>query len=73
MTVKGRYVCQIEVNFKYGEDELNIEYKELYDKFMSDWMERIVQKQVAEIFEGGNLEITVTRQYSDIRKGAEKE
>lgn len=73
MIIKGRYVCQIEVNFEYDEDELNIEYGKLYDKFMSDWMERTVQKQVEEIFEGGNLEIIVTRQYADIVRKEEEE
>jgi len=67
--IKGRYVCQVEVDFEYDEDKLNITYGEVCDRLMSDWMERAFQARIAEIFKGGDANITVTRQYADIVEG----
>lgn len=69
--IKGRYVCQIEVNFVYDEEKLKIEYGELCDRLMGDWMEKTFQSKTEEIFESGNPKIIVTRQYADIVQGAE--
>lgn len=73
--IKGRYVCQVEVDFAYEEDKEDKprnKYGELHDRLMaSDWMERAFYAKAEEIFEYGNPEITVTRQYADIGKVAQ--
>lgn len=69
--IKGRYVCQVEVDFGYDKEKLEIKYNKLHDVMMSDWMERTFQAKVAEIFESGNPQITVTRQYADIMEERE--
>ena len=69
--IKGRYVCQIEVDFEYDEEKLKIYYGDLCDRLMSDWMEQTFTAKVEGIFESGNPKITVTRQYADIVEGAD--
>lgn len=73
--IKGRYVCQVEVDFAYEEDKEDksrLKYGELYDRLMaSDWMEMAFHVGAEEIFEYGNPEITVTRQYADIGRVAQ--
>ena len=58
---KGRYVCQIEVDFTIPE-----KYSMLKDRIVNGWIEEILECKVADIFEHGNPKVTVTRQYADI-------
>lgn len=69
--IKGRYVCQIEVDFMYDEKKLEIDYGKVRDRLMSDWMEKTLMEKTEEIFEYGHPKITVTRQYADIVEGAD--
>ena len=69
--IKGRYVCQVEVDFEYDEEILELDYDNMRDRVMSDWMERTFTAKTEEIFAHGCPKITITRQYADITRIAE--
>ena len=70
--IKGRYVCQIEVDFLYDEERWETDYDDMHDRLMSNWMEKTFMIKTEEIFAQGCPKITVTRQYADITRGAEQ-
>lgn len=67
--IKGRYVAQIEIDFSYmsgarpqSESGLNTFRERLGDV----WMEKAIKHYLRKIFQGGETDIKVTRQLSDI-------
>lgn len=63
--IKGRYVCQVEVDYTYDETKLNITADELKERVNSNWMEKAMEQNVRGMFDR-NAKITVTRMLSDI-------
>ncbi len=71
--IKGRYVCQVEVDFEYDEKDLKIKYAELHDRVMGDWINHAMQEAVVEVFKGMDSGfITVTKQFADITQEGEQ-
>lgn len=63
--IKGRYVCQIEVDYTYDDAKQNITADELKERANSNWMEKAMEQNVRGMFDK-NAKITVTRMLSDI-------
>ena len=62
--IKGCYVAQIEVAFQYAGKEGD--YKMMYDRMHSEWLDTTIEELVSEVFKGGIIDITVTKQYGDV-------
>lgn len=65
--IKGRYVCQVEVDFQYDNQEKKIMYKELRDRLYGEWINTAISEAVEEVFYGGNPRIIVTRMLGDVK------
>lgn len=65
--IKGRYVCQVEVDFEYDRRELRqVPFPEVHDRITGEWIDKTVSEAIASIFHSGNPKITVTKQYADV-------
>lgn len=69
--IKGRYVAQIEVDFKY--DGYNAEYKTVHDRIYGEWINRSITAAVMGVFGGGNPLVAVTKQYAEVAEIKEGE
>lgn len=64
--LKGRYVALVEVNFKYEESQIEIDAKELNERFHGEWMEKTMATVIGQMFKGAHGSVQVTRQYADL-------
>ena len=64
--IKGRYVALVEVDFKCKESQIEIDAKELNERFHGEWMEKTMATVIGQMFKGVHGSVKVTRQYADL-------
>lgn len=64
--LKGRYVALVEVDFKCEESQIEVDAKELNERFHGEWMEKTMAKVIGQMFKGVHGSVKVTRQYADL-------
>ena len=64
--LKGRYVALVEVDFKCEESQIEVDVKELNERFHGEWMEKTMATVIGQMFKGVKGSVKVTRHYSDL-------
>lgn len=64
--LKGRYVALVEVDFECEESQIEIDAKELNERFHGEWMEKTMAAVIGKMFKGVGGSVKVTRQYADL-------
>lgn len=64
--IKGRYVAQIEADFKT--QDTNISLQELKGRLHGDWIDNNIMNLLSEMFDSGDFKavVTVTKTYADV-------
>lgn len=74
--IKGRYVCQIEVDFSFSDDDMKqkhtASFEEMRKRLMTGRVDEMFKEKAEDYFYMGCPKAVVTRQYADIRQEGEE-